>query len=59
MLLIFVMYAILNFIPLETKNVDKDSLSKSKLESGWSSIGLLYDVPHPLHILITASVIDR
>ncbi|KAG8181727.1 hypothetical protein JTE90_028266 [Oedothorax gibbosus] len=41
------------------KNVDKEMLSKLKVESGWSSIGLIYDVPHPLHILITPSVIDR
>ncbi|XP_054711402.1 gamma-tubulin complex component 4-like [Uloborus diversus] len=39
--------------------VDKESLSKTKLETGWSSIGLLYDVPHPLHVLITSSTIDR
>lgn len=39
--------------------IDKESLSKAKLETGWSSIGLIYDVPHPLHILITPSAIDR
>lgn len=39
--------------------IDRESLSKTKLETGWSSIGLMYDVPHPLHILITSNVIDR
>ncbi|GFT96480.1 gamma-tubulin complex component 4 [Nephila pilipes] len=42
----------------KTGNVNKD-LSKAKLETGWSSIGLFYDIPHPLHILITTSAIDK
>ncbi|GFS42496.1 gamma-tubulin complex component 4 [Trichonephila inaurata madagascariensis] len=42
----------------KTGNVSKD-LSKAKLETGWSSIGLFCDIPHPLQILITPSVIDK
>ncbi|GBL95752.1 Gamma-tubulin complex component 4 [Araneus ventricosus] len=44
---------------IKSGNVNKDNLSKAKLETGWSSIGLYYDIPHPLHILITPSVIDK
>lgn len=52
------------YVSLQTKNKrqhsgDKESLAKAKLETGWSSIGLLYEVPSPLHILLTPTVIDR
>ncbi|GIX74302.1 gamma-tubulin complex component 4 [Caerostris extrusa] len=43
----------------KSENVVKDDLSKAKLETGWSSIGLIYDIPHPLHILITPTIIDK
>lgn len=32
---------------------------KAKQENGWSCIGLIYEVPWPLHILLTPAILDR
>ncbi|XP_015928415.2 gamma-tubulin complex component 4 isoform X1 [Parasteatoda tepidariorum] len=41
------------------EDIDKGTLSKAKLETGWSAISLHYDVLSPLHILFTPNVIDQ